>query len=302
MPSTTQDTLYEDFTAIAGEQVTSLDTLVGTSQDLAVSLTEVVQQFDTVAKPASPASQGSDETTAGLSDIVARLDTVTGPAGPTETTTGAASSTAATLNDVAQQISTATAGSSQEATAQGQATSGMLGSIAMQIGGAGTVNPATSQTSTSTTTGGGVLDTVESVASKVFTSGLGLVPLISGLAGLFGGGDSTATTAPLEKYALPPSIAFAGAETDGSLTGADFDQMGLPRAYSSGGSVTPQAGAGTGIAAPVSAQGSQGSPQITVNVQAMDSRSFLDHSNDIAAAVRDAMLNLNAINDVVNDL
>jgi hypothetical protein len=37
-------------------------------------------------------------------------------------------------------------------------------------------------------------------------------------------------------------------------------------------------------------------------VQAMDARSFLDRSNDIAAAVRDAMLNMNAINDVVNEL
>jgi hypothetical protein len=34
----------------------------------------------------------------------------------------------------------------------------------------------------------------------------------------------------------------------------------------------------------------------------MDSRSFLDHSSEIAQAVRDAMLNLNSINDVVNDL
>jgi hypothetical protein len=37
-------------------------------------------------------------------------------------------------------------------------------------------------------------------------------------------------------------------------------------------------------------------------VQAMDARSFLDRSNDIAAAVRDAMLNMNSINDVVNEL
>ena len=43
-------------------------------------------------------------------------------------------------------------------------------------------------------------------------------------------------------------------------------------------------------------------PQITVNVQAMDARSFMDRSSDIALAVRDAMLNLNAINDVVNEL
>jgi len=41
---------------------------------------------------------------------------------------------------------------------------------------------------------------------------------------------------------------------------------------------------------------------ITVNIQAMDARSFLDRSNDIALAVRDAMLNLNPINDVVNEL
>ena len=46
----------------------------------------------------------------------------------------------------------------------------------------------------------------------------------------------------------------------------------------------------------------QVSPQITVNVQAMDARSFLDRSSDIALAVRDAMLNLNSINDVVNEL
>jgi len=58
----------------------------------------------------------------------------------------------------------------------------------------------------------------------------------------------------------------------------------------------------------MAAPGSSGSPasapapQITVNVQAMDSQSFLDHSNEIAQAVRAAMLNLNSITDVVNDL
>jgi hypothetical protein len=34
----------------------------------------------------------------------------------------------------------------------------------------------------------------------------------------------------------------------------------------------------------------------------MDSQSFLDHSNEIAQAVRAAMLNSNSINDVVNNL
>ncbi len=39
-----------------------------------------------------------------------------------------------------------------------------------------------------------------------------------------------------------------------------------------------------------------------MTVQAMDAQSFLDRSSDIAAAVRNAMLNLSPINDVVNDL
>ncbi len=39
-----------------------------------------------------------------------------------------------------------------------------------------------------------------------------------------------------------------------------------------------------------------------MNVNAMDARSFLDRSSDIAAAVREAMLNLNPVNDVVSDL
>ncbi len=47
---------------------------------------------------------------------------------------------------------------------------------------------------------------------------------------------------------------------------------------------------------------SQSAPQITVQVQAMDSRSFMDHSQDIAKAVRDAMLNMHSLNDVISDL
>ena len=73
----------------------------------------------------------------------------------------------------------------------------------------------------------------------------------------------------------------------------DYGQSGTPRAYE------PQTQAATGSSP---ATQSTSTPQITVNVQAMDARSFLDRSSDIAAAVREAMLNLNSINDVVNDL
>jgi hypothetical protein len=44
------------------------------------------------------------------------------------------------------------------------------------------------------------------------------------------------------------------------------------------------------------------STQITVHVQAMDSKSFLDHSNDIAMAVRQAMLESTALNDVIREV
>jgi hypothetical protein len=41
---------------------------------------------------------------------------------------------------------------------------------------------------------------------------------------------------------------------------------------------------------------------VTVNISAMDSQSFMDRSSDIASAVREAMLNLHPINDVVANL
>ena len=50
------------------------------------------------------------------------------------------------------------------------------------------------------------------------------------------------------------------------------------------------------------ATGSQQGQNILVQVQAMDSQSFMDHSNDIAQAVRQALLNMNSLNDVILDL
>ena len=96
----------------------------------------------------------------------------------------------------------------------------------------------------------------------------------------------------LFRSALPPAIQFQGAEVGGRVMNADYDQTGAARGYG-----TPASGRTT-----EGGSGSAPAPQITVNVQAMDARSFMDRSNDIALAVRDAMLNLNSINDVVNDL
>jgi hypothetical protein len=77
--------------------------------------------------------------------------------------------------------------------------------------------------------------------------------------------------------------------------------MGTPRA--SGGDTANQASSSTGDYGGGSASG-PGAPgaQIVANAQTTNSRWFLDHSADIAAAVRNAMLNLSSLNDVVNDL
>ena len=167
----------------------------------------------------------------------------------------------------------------------------MLADVIAQLGGVRSSAPTqVAANKTPTTTGsqdGGI--TLGSVASTVLKSGFGLAPLIGGLVNLFsGGGDET--PAPLVKYALPPAIDFQAAQSNGRLTDLDYNQTGMARTYAerAGGSAS---GNGSGAAS-----------QITVNVQAMDARSFMDRSGDIALAVRDAMLNLNAINDVVNEL
>jgi hypothetical protein len=135
--------------------------------------------------------------------------------------------------------------------------------------------------STAAHSSGGVTSTLSNIASTLTGGALSLSPILSGILSLFGGGSSA--PAPLTPFYLPPTINFQAANTGpagSQLPGADFGQTGNARAMSS----------------------AQAGPQITVQVQAMDSQSFMDHSHDIAQAVRDAMLNMNSINDVITDL
>src|SRR5215831_8911677 len=91
-------------------------------------------------------------------------------------------------------------------------------------------NYATSQTpgGSAQTTG---KSTLESVVQTIFTSGLGVVPLVGGLLGLFGGGDP-APPPPLVKYAMPPRIAFDAAETSAGIQEVAYGQSGMPRVSS----------------------------------------------------------------------
>lgn len=140
----------------------------------------------------------------------------------------------------------------------------------------------------------GTASTIGSIVSKVFTSGLGLIPLIGGLLGLFGGGEPEPP--PLVKYAMPEQFYFQAADIGGGFSPADYNQMGAARPYGAGLAAGRAPGGAPG------AQPSSAPSPIQVNVQAMDARSFLDHSSEIAQAVRQAMLNLNSLNDVVTEL
>jgi hypothetical protein len=130
--------------------------------------------------------------------------------------------------------------------------------------------------------------TASSVLSDIFGGALGVLsPVAKGILGLFGLGGNSAP-APLPVYVPPPPISISGIvrSTSGGESGTATPAGPAPTPVSQGANVSQPA-------AP---------SQVTVNINAMDSQSFLDRSNDIASAVRLAMLNLHPINDVVADL
>jgi len=115
--------------------------------------------------------------------------------------------------------------------------------------------------------------------------GLGLSPLITGILGLFGGGGSGGASVP-STFLMPPAVNVSGGISEGAPTqpfAVDYASGGQPKAATSAG-------------------GSGSASQIMVQVQAMDSQSFLDHSDDIAQAVRQAMLQSSVLNDVIREV
>ena len=280
MASTTQDDLYETFVAISAGRTVIPDPMDDASAELAKSVSDaaqVMQSAGAVFAAIAPAAQPAASTDAAAGPIAV---TPLNPVTPSAAATEPAASTAAAGADSGSMAST----------------------LLSQVFG---MTPAVSSVTSAVSDGGGIGSTLESIGKDILESGFGLAPLIGGLLGLFDGGSSS-TPAPLVKYAMPAAISFQGAETGSAVTDADYDQMGMPRAYDGlGGSTLAASGTPTGGSSSATgavAPAPTASPQITVNVQAMDARSFLDRSSDIAAAVRDAMLSLNPINDVVNDL
>ncbi|MCW5981902.1 MAG: hypothetical protein KIT09_27705 [Bryobacteraceae bacterium] len=108
--------------------------------------------------------------------------------------------------------------------------------------------------------------------------GFGLPQLIGKL---FGGREEAAPAA-LPSYSLPSPVQVSAAVSSSGLQPIRYASDGLPRAVE---------------AAPAAA-----STPITIQVQAIDSRSFRDHSSEIAAAVREALLHSHSLSDVVLEL
>ncbi|MFN7920748.1 MAG: hypothetical protein U0Q16_11660 [Bryobacteraceae bacterium] len=115
-------------------------------------------------------------------------------------------------------------------------------------------------------------------------SGLGSAllgsPLIGAISRLFRR-SAPAAPAPLPTFEAPAALQLEAALPADSVDGLR--------------TVTPAQG-GELRASTVS------QPAVTVQVQTMDSRSFLDNSDQIARAVKEALLNMHSLSDVVGDL
>jgi hypothetical protein len=113
-------------------------------------------------------------------------------------------------------------------------------------------------------------------------SGL-LSPLLGGIVRLFGRGADAPTASPIP-YLRPAGVALDYGFSErgsGTLQSADYDLSGRPRIADTEARSSP---------AP-----------ITIQVQALDSRSILDHSREIADAVRQALLESHPLNDTLNE-
>jgi len=154
-----------------------------------------------------------------------------------------------------------------------------------------------SRRSTIASTASSVASTVASSALRGVSGGLTLLPVVSSLLKLFGVGQKKEELPALETFGLPAPIrAEAGLSQSGETFLIDRGVGDRIRQLPATAGSTPFAGSQAASAPPGAGA------LITVNVQAMDSQSFMDRREDIARAVREAMLQSHSLNDVVSEL
>jgi hypothetical protein len=112
----------------------------------------------------------------------------------------------------------------------------------------------------------------------------GVGPVVTGLMKLFGS-DEPEPRPTLEKFSSPAPVSVeAGLTQDRRYSAIRYGTDGTPESMES------------------PSRRSSELPTVQINIQAMDSQSFLDRQDDIARAVREAMLHSSSLNDVVLEL
>jgi hypothetical protein len=155
----------------------------------------------------------------------------------------------------------------------------------VQIAEASTVSApqSTSRPQSSSSKDTNVAETVFKTAEMV----TGVGPIVTGLMKLFGSRDPEPLP-ELEKFTMPTPVSVeAGLSADRGYSSVRYAQGGRPQLAES---------------APNMNRDANQPSTIQVNIQAMDSQSFLDRQDDIARAVREAMLHSNSLNDIVMEL
>lgn len=181
------------------------------------------------------------------------------------------------LGNMIQQLETSNAALSSELRGVSQATTNTVSTVASAVTGAST-------NSNNSSIGREVLNAINPAGSSrgtnILTS-LFLGPVWRGIFSLFGGGGGEEAPPALTKYDFPEETrtdVAAGVRADGQPNGVRSNSFGLTQANPA-------------PAAP-----------IQISIQALDARSILDRSDDIAAALKQAMLSNHEINDSMNEL
>ncbi len=181
------------------------------------------------------------------------------------------------LSSMIQRLNTGNSSVVSQIRAIGQATTSSLDQIGQNLSD-------TSPAVTSSSTGRDLLNTFNPINSSKGTNiltSLFLGPVFKGLFSLFGSGGAEQEAVPLTKFSFPDqgrTDLAASLRSDGRASGVRSDAFGLTQA------------------APVS------QAPIQISIQALDARSILDRSDDIAAALKQAMLSNHEINDSLNEI